>query len=263
MKELVINELKKRCKENIIKENPVFTASEIADTLQISRNTVSQYLNEKVKEKEVVKINSRPVYFYDRKMVEEKFGQVKGDGVFASFQEFVESFCDLPEDFELLIGYNNSLHNVVEHCKAAITYPGGLPILIHGPTGTGKSMIASLMYEYALHQNIIDTQRKFVSVNCSEYANNPELLTANLFGHVKGAYTGADDDNPGLISLADGGILFLDEVHCLKAECQEKLFFFMDKGMYHKVGDNENWFHSKCRLIFATTEDPQNVLLKT
>ena len=66
-----------------------------------------------------------------------------------------------------------------------------------------------------------------------------------------------------LISLADGGLLFLDEVHCLKAECQEKLFFFMDKGMYHKVGDNENWYYSKCRLVFATTEDPQNVLLKT
>ena len=68
-----------------------------------------------------------------------------------------------------------------------------------------------------------------IAVNCSEYANNPELLTDNLFGHVKGAYTGADDETEGLISLADGGILFLDEVHCLKPECQEKLFQFMDK----------------------------------
>ena len=263
MKELVITELKKRCKANSIKENIIFTASDIADTLGISRNTVSQYLNEKVKNCEVIKINSRPVYFFDRASVEEKLGHIEGSGVYSSFEEFSQSFCEQPEDFELLIGYNNSLHAVVEHCKAAITYPGGLPILIHGPTGTGKSMIASLMYEYALHQNIIDKGQKFVSVNCSEYANNPELLTANLFGHVKGAYTGAEEDNPGLISLSDGGILFLDEVHCLKAECQEKLFFFMDKGMYHKVGDNENWYHSKCRLIFATTEDPQNVLLKT
>ena len=74
-------------------------------------------------------------------------------------------------------------------------------------------------------------------MNCSEYANNPELLTANLFGHVKGAFTGAEKDNEGLIALADNGVLFLDEVHELKAECQEKLFQFMDKGIYHKVAN--------------------------
>ncbi|MCB7254118.1 sigma-54 factor interaction domain-containing protein, partial [Longicatena sp. 210702-DFI.1.199] len=79
---------------------------------------------------------------------------------------------------------------------------------------------------------LIAEDRKFLIVNCSEYANNPELLTANLFGHKKGAFTGADRDNPGLIKLAEDGVLFLDEVHCLKAECQEKLFLFMDKGIY-------------------------------
>ncbi|MFR9254442.1 MAG: sigma 54-interacting transcriptional regulator [Merdibacter sp.] len=114
------------------------------------------------------------------------------------------------------------------------------------------------------HQpGILQKDARFIALNCSEYANNPELLTANLFGHVKGAYTGADSDQPGLIQLADKGVLFLDEVHCLKAECQEKLFQFMDKGIYHKVGDNENWYHSSCHLIFATTEDPQQALLGT
>lgn len=263
MKELVLDELSKRCKEHGVEENICFTAGNIAETLQLSRNTVSQYLNEKVKDGTLIKINSRPVYFFVRNIVETQKHVQLAKTTFASFEAFLSCFKEPEDDFEKLIGYNNSLHNLVEHCKAAVSYPCGLPILIHGPTGTGKSMIASLMYEYALHQNIIDAEKKFVAVNCSEYANNPELLTANLFGHVKGAYTGADDDNPGLISLADGGILFLDEVHCLKAECQEKLFFFMDKGMYHKVGDNENWYTSKCRLIFATTEDPQNVLLKT
>lgn len=263
MKVLILEELKQRCSQHPIETNPIFTASDIADTLKISRNSVSQYLNEEVKSGNVIKINSRPVYFFDREIVEQKNGSTLTSCIFQSFEEFQHMFIDDIDDFSQLIGFSNSLHSVVEHCKAAISYPGGLPILIHGPTGTGKSMMATLMYEYAVHQGIIDARNKFISVNCSEYANNPELLTANLFGHVKGAYTGADDDNPGLISLADGGILFLDEVHCLKAACQEKLFFFMDKGMYHKVGDNENWYSSKCRLIFATTEDPQHVLLKT
>lgn len=263
MKEYVLEELKKRCKAYPLEEHIRFTAGDIAETLDMSRNTVSQYLNEKVKTGEVVKVNSRPVYFYERTIVEERMHAQMAQTTFDSFDAFLQTFQEVEEDFEKLIGYNNSLHPLVEHCKAAVSYPYGLPILIHGPTGTGKSMIASLMYEYALHQNLIEASKKFVSVNCSEYANNPELLTANLFGHVKGAYTGADEDSDGLIALADGGILFLDEVHGLKAECQEKLFFFMDKGMYHKVGDNENWYTSKCRLIFATTENPQDALLKT
>lgn len=263
MKELVFEELKRRCEKYDIKEDIHFTAASIADALNMSRNTVSQYLNDKVKNNKVIKINSRPVYFFEKESLEKKMQGRVHSFVYSSFQQLKQEFTDELQDFEKLIGYNNSLSNVVEHCKAAVSYPGGLPILIHGPTGTGKSLIASLMYEFALNQSIIDKDKKFIAVNCSEYANNPELLTTNLFGHVKGAYTGAEEDNPGLISLSDGGILFLDEVHCLKAECQEKLFFFMDKGMYHKVGDNENWYYSKCRLVFATTEDPQNVLLKT
>ncbi|MEG0093484.1 MAG: sigma 54-interacting transcriptional regulator [Erysipelotrichaceae bacterium] len=264
MKDKVFVELQKRTKMHGIIKSDVYTAADIATTLKTSRNTVSQYLNEYVKQKTVIKINSRPVYFFVKKELEIIYYKHCNVDSFETYNDLYNYFTHEKKDFEKLIGFDNSLKNVVEHCKAAVSYPGsGLPILINGPTGTGKSMIANLLFEYAVHQKIISKSKNLISVNCSEYANNPELLTANLFGHVKGAYTGADDDNPGLIALADGGMLFLDEVHCLKAECQEKLFFFMDKGMYHKVGDNANWYKSKSRLIFATTEDPQNVLLKT
>ena len=257
----LLEELKKRTINYDIGDNEIFSAQSISESLHLSRNTVSQYLNENVKQGNVIKIASRPVYFFDRNVVEKMWGIELEKNVFSSLDEFLNA---KNKDFERVIGYDGSLNNVVEHCKAAISYPGqGLPILILGQTGTGKSFIASMMYEYAVHQGILKENAKFITVNCSEYANNPELLTANLFGHVKGAYTSAEENQEGLISLANNGVLFLDEVHCLKAECQEKLFQFMDKGIYHCVGDNENWYRSNCRLIFATTENPQNSLLKT
>lgn len=257
----LLNELEKRTGNNEIEENDLFSANSFSELLNVSRNTVSQYLNEFVKRDRVIKINSRPVYFFDKKTLESKWQLHIQKNIFDSIDELLML---REKDFEKLVGFDGSLLNIVEQCKAAISYPsGGLPILLLGATGTGKSFIASLMYEYACHNNVIKDDGKFIAVNCSEYANNPELLTANLFGHVKGAYTSADDNQEGLISLANNGVLFLDEVHCLKAECQEKLFHFMDKGIYHRVGDNEKWYKSNCRIIFATTENPQECLLKT
>ena len=136
--------------------------------------------------------------------------------------------------FRKLVGHQESLKQCVEQCKAAITYPGiGLPILLQGQTGTGKSYIAQLTYEYSVEKGILDKKGSFVTVNCAEYANNPELFLTNLFGYKKGSYTGAEKDKAGLLALADGGVLFLDEIHALKPECQEKIFLFMDKGIYH------------------------------
>lgn len=237
----------------------------ISDKLNVSRNLISQYLNEMYNEEILIKINTRPVIFFDKNIIEENLNTKIEQKLFKSIEDLKYHIKnDQVLDFEKLVGVNGSLSSIVEQCKAAISYPpNGLPILLNGPTGSGKSYMAQLMYEYAVNNNLIKSDKKFLIVNCSEYANNPELLTANLFGHKKGAYTGADKDNQGLIKVADGGVLFLDEVHCLKAECQEKLFLFMDKGIYHMVGDNEKWYKSNVRLVFATTEDPEKVLLKT
>lgn len=93
-------------------------------------------------------------------------------------------------------------------------------------------------------------------MNCADYANNPELLSATLLGYKKGSFTGADSDKTGLLQEADGGYLFLDEVHRLSFENQEKLFVFMDTGKYRPLGDSK-WRNSNVRFIFATTENPR------
>ncbi|NRT36208.1 sigma-54 dependent transcriptional regulator of gfr operon [Clostridium beijerinckii] len=237
-----------------------FSAQIVAEKFNVSRNLASQYLNELVKEGVIEKTNSRPVFFYFRKMLEKK--NERSD--FRINKEDYEQSEQSNDVFENVIGHNGSLRNVIDQCKAATKYPpNGLPILLTGTSGAGKSYLANMIFNYAVEQKIIEEDKQFVIVNCSEFANNPELLTANLFGYKKGAFTGADSDNMGLIQAANGGVLFLDEVHSLNPSCQKKLFLFMDKGIYHLMGDNKNWKESSARLVFATTKDPEQALLRT
>ncbi|MFU1862320.1 sigma 54-interacting transcriptional regulator, partial [Enterococcus faecium] len=110
-------------------------------------------------------------------------------------------------------------------------------VLITGESGTGKSFLASLYYQFCLSKELLDDSAPFVTVNCAQYANNPELLTSQLFGHLKGAFTGADSDKIGAFQSAEGGVLFLDEVHRLSPEGQEKLFTFLDQGIIYRMGE--------------------------
>ncbi|MCD8171662.1 MAG: sigma 54-interacting transcriptional regulator, partial [Clostridiales bacterium] len=165
--------------------------------------------------------------------------------------------------FSSMVGYAGSQKQTVEMCMAAVNYPpDGLPMLLTGESGVGKSFIARLIHAYALSQGVIEANAPFVVLNCADYANNPELLSATLLGYKKGSFTGADKDRDGLLKEADGGYLFLDEVHRLSFENQEKLFLFMDSGQYRPLGDNM-WKSSRVRFIFATTENPDEVLLET
>lgn len=225
------------------------TAQEIADILSIQRNVVSQYLNELCREGEAIKINTRPVYFVHNKSV------ITSKDIEGNYKE---------DPFIKLIGYKGSLKEQVEQCKASAVYPNkGLPIILTGNSGVGKSYMARLIYEYALFKDVIDSSAPFVTFNCADYANNPELLTANLFGYKKGSFTGADKDTIGLIEAAEGGYLFLDEVHRLSPEGQEKLFLLLDQGKFRRMGETNKWRISNIRFIFATTENLNDVLLDT
>ncbi|MDQ0360118.1 sigma 54-interacting transcriptional regulator [Breznakia pachnodae] len=241
-----------------------FSASAIAEQFNVSRNVVSQYLNELVEEKRLIKINSRPVIFVPRILVTNNYEVL--EDTYPSLEKLQEDIAakkNKSKSFTKLIGHEGSLNYLIDQCKSAVTYPdGGLSTLLLGVTGVGKSLIAQTMYDYGVEKSVFAKDSRFIAVNCSEYADNPELFLTNLFGNVKGAYTGASQERKGLLSLADGGVLFLDEIHCLRPECQEKLYLFMDKGIYHMIGDNEKWYSSKVFIIFATTEDPQISLLK-
>lgn len=237
-------------------------AENISNLLTISRNRTSSILNELFKKKLLVKINSRPVLFFDKKYLEKKYNIQLTKNIFKNLAELKANFYN--DLLEKIIGHDGSLQNLIFQCKAAVAYSNnGLPIMFIGESGTGKTFIAKNIYRYSIERSIIARNAPFLHINCSEYANNPELFLANLFGSVKGAYTGAYKDNKGILEEADGGYLFFDEIHALNKSCQEKLFQFMDDGNFHHIGDNEKWYHADVRLLFATTEYSPEYFLTT
>ncbi|MDO4670075.1 MAG: sigma 54-interacting transcriptional regulator [Aerococcus sp.] len=217
------------------------TTDELADRIKRSRSVTSLYLNELLRSGEVEKQKTRPVRWQLKQ-------QNEGDS---------------DDPFQHFIGADGSLKVAVEQVKSAIHYPPmGMPILLHGHSGVGKTYFARVIADHLDYRQATNAKRMLV-FNCADYANNPELLSSILFGYVKGAFTGADQDSTGLLKQADGGILFLDEVHRLTFENQEKLFQFMDHGYFHRLGDEETPIYAKVRLLFATTEAPDQVLLST
>jgi len=105
-------------------------------------------------------------------------------------------------------------------------------VLITGESGTGKELIA-----YAVHANSPRSHRPFLVVNCSSLSEG--VLESEIFGHVKGAFTGAYVDKPGRFELADGGTLFLDEIGEISLAVQVKLLRVLERGAFERVGSNE------------------------
>ena len=166
--------------------------------------------------------------------------------------------------FDTLIGTKHSLAPLIKQAKAAMLYPpAGLHTLITGTTGTGKSQFARCMYDFALKSGVRPRHAAFVTLNCANYADNPQLLLSQLFGYVRGAYTGAERDQPGLVERAHEGILFLDEIHRLSPEGQEKLFLLMDQGVFSRLGEAKSPRAARVLIIGATTENPLESMLAT
>lgn len=163
-----------------------------------------------------------------------------------------------------MIGQTGSIEKQIKQMKAAMLYPPkGLHTLVVGETGTGKSLLVDLTFKQLQEKGLLDPHKKMVKYNCADYASNPQLLASHLFGYVKGAFTGADCDKDGLIKEADGGILFLDEIHRLSNEGQEMLFAVIDDGKYRRLGQSFAYEEIKVMIIGATTETADSTLLET
>src|SRR5204863_562763 len=125
-------------------------------------------------------------------------------------------------------------------------------VLILGETGTGKELAARILWQQSSRKEM-----PFVPVNCGAFAEH--LVESELFGHVKGAFTGADRDHKGLFEVANGGTLFLDELGELDKNIQVKLLRFLESGEINRIGDTEP-IRSDVRVICATNRDLRTMI---
>ena len=148
-------------------------------------------------------------------------------------------------DFCGIIGRSLVMQGVFKSIEAAA--PSKASVFVTGETGTGKKLIARAVHDISPRR-----KSKFVAINCGAIPR--DLIESEIFGHVKGAFTGATSDRAGAAELAEGGTLFLDELGEMPIELQPKLLRFLQLGEYQRVGDN-SVRKSNIRIVAATNRD--------
>jgi transcriptional regulator with GAF, ATPase, and Fis domain len=144
-----------------------------------------------------------------------------------------------------LIGASVAMREL--YAQLARVAPTDYPVLLEGETGSGKELSAQ-----SIHDASPRAEEPFVVVDCAAVA--PSVIESELFGHVEGAFTGADVDRRGLVEMASGGTLFLDEIGELPLRLQAKLLTVVDRGELQRVGSNEI-LPVDIRLLAATHRD--------
>jgi DNA-binding NtrC family response regulator len=152
--------------------------------------------------------------------------------------------------FENIIGSSVPMQNVFR--MVARCAPTNSTVMIRGESGTGKELIAR-----AIHYNSLRKDRPFVAVDCTSLSEN--LLESELFGHVKGSFTGAVSNKKGLFESADGGTLFLDEIGNISMSTQAKLLRFIEEREFKAVGDTRTQTVD-IRLVTATNKDLEGMV---
>lgn len=151
------------------------------------------------------------------------------------------------ENFGEVIGKSPALLTVLDTARKIARRD--IPVTISGESGTGKELVAC-----AIHANSARKEKPFVAINCGALPES--LLESELFGHVKGAFTGADQDKKGLFAMADKGTLLLDEVGNLPMNVQKALLRFLQEKEFYRVGDTTPT-KVDVRVLAATNADLQ------
>lgn len=166
-------------------------------------------------------------------------------------RHFISGKLDYPETFAEIITNNSAMNSIFQYIESIATT--SRPVLITGETGTGKELIAKTIHKLSGRKGAL------IPVNAGGLDDN--VFSDTLFGHKKGAYTGADEARRGLIDQASGGTLFLDEIGDLEPATQVKLLRLLQEGEYYPLGSDVRKF-TDARIIVSTNSDLQKLIEK-
>jgi len=198
--------------------------------------------------------NGRPIYIRLNATILEGNDENPVGGVI-SFQDISELHnlknpTENGRSFHGMIGHGKRMQEIFELIDEISDSDAS--VLIQGESGTGKEMIAN-----AIQQTSQRRDQEFIKINCSVFS--PQLLASELFGHVKGAFTGAIKDRPGRFEIADKGTLFLDEIAEMSAEMQIQLLRVLQEGGFERVGESITRY-TDVRVIAATNRNLESML---
>jgi two-component system, NtrC family, response regulator HydG len=145
-----------------------------------------------------------------------------------------------------ILGVSKHIKYLIEEIEKAVKV--GSDVLILGPRGTGKELVAK-----EIHKRSVRKDSNFIAVDCGAIAT--DLFESEMFGHVKGAFTGAITYKKGKVAMAEGGTLFLDEIGNLKADHQGKLLRFLQEREYSPIGYEKDLINSNVIVIAATNKN--------
>jgi len=155
----------------------------------------------------------------------------------------------MPKASTQLVGQSPAFRKALQ--DAAVSAKQDAPVLVYGETGSGKGVLAEYIHRKSGRPG------RLVSLNCASFQQN--LFESELFGHMKGAFTGAVKDTPGLFEAAQGGTLFLDEIGDTPAEIQPKLLRALEDGVVRRVGGTKE-IDVDVRLVCATNRDLKDLI---
>lgn len=216
--------------------------------------TNARMIRELVEKREQLQESYQQIERLNREL-EERFEQQTAElsAVRASLRQrqgLTEDDTELSQAFPDIIGEAPSMIEIYRVLEKVA--PAALDVFIHGEPGTGKELIAK-----ALHARSLRADKPLVAINCAALPET--LLEAELFGHVKGAFTGADQDKAGLFEQAGGGTLFLDEIGEMSAAMQSKLLRVLQEREIRRLGD-KNVRKIDVRLVSASNRDIEEMM---
>jgi len=162
----------------------------------------------------------------------------------------IKRIYHIEDGFHGIIGRTPVMQNLYEHIESVASLD--TPVMILGESGTGKEMVAK-----ALHETGTRASKPFIKVNCAALSEN--ILESELFGHVKGAYTGAENDRVGRFEAAHNGTIFLDEIGDIPLSVQVKLLRVLEEKMIQRVGENKS-IPIDVRIITATNKNLESMI---